>query len=163
MTSRFNPHNNMRKTTRATPPIQVRDSEIHGRGVFAARDLPAGTTVGHYAGRRYLEDEIGDADWDSALTYLFGLSDGSVIDGSDGGNATRHLNHACEPNCEATEYRDRAGRLKLRITTLRPIATGDELLLDYALVIDDSDDPSDYACSCGTPRCRGTLVASDTA
>jgi hypothetical protein len=36
-------------------------------------------------------------------TFLFGLSDGSVIDGSRGGNSARWLNHACAPNCETIE------------------------------------------------------------
>ncbi len=99
-------------------------------------------------------------DWDGQLTYLFGLSDGSVIDGGQGGNETRHLNHACEPNCEAIEYYDEDGRLMVRIETIRRLVAGDELFLDYALVVDTTDDPSDYPCHCGVSRCRGTLIAT---
>ena len=36
-------------------------------------------------------------------TFVFGLSDGRVIDGSRGGNSTRFLNHDCSPNYEAIE------------------------------------------------------------
>lgn len=151
----------MRKSNDIPTPqhIEVRQSAIHGYGVFAVRKLPAGALVGVYAGRRYAADEAADMVWDDRLTYLFGLSDGTVIDGADGGNATRHLNHACEPNCEAIEDYDDDGRLSVRIETLKAIAPGEELFLDYALDIDKQDDPADYPCRCGRAGCRGTLAA----
>lgn len=143
--------------------VEVRNSGIHGLGVFAVRDIPAGTLLGVYAGRRYAPDEIDAMSWDDRLTYLFGLSDGSVIDGAQGGNATRHLNHACQPNCEAVEFDDDDGGLAVRIETTQPIRAGDELFLDYALTIDASDDPARYPCLCGAAVCRGTLVAGSAA
>lgn len=140
--------------------VEVRRSSVHGHGVFAARDLPLGSFVGMYAGQRYTAQDASTMDWDDQLTYLFGLSDGSLIDGRKGGNETRHLNHACEPNCEAIEYYDEDDQLMVRIETTRPLAAGDELFLDYALEVDESDDPSNYPCHCGLARCRGTLIAA---
>jgi len=149
------------KSTASSPAhIEVRHSGVHGHGVFAARDLPPGTLVGVYAGRRYTAHEAGTMAWDDRLTYLFALSDGTLIDGAQGGNATRHLNHACEPNCEAVEDHDEDGRLTVRIEMTRSTRADDELFLDYALGIDAGDDPSDYPCHCGLARCRGILVAS---
>eukprot|EP01036_Dinobryon_divergens_P050333 gene50333-biopygen41132 len=91
------------------PGIEVRTSEVHGLGVFAVRDMAAGTLIGHYEGERLSEAEVNRISWDNRLTYLFGLSDGTVLDGARGGNATRHLNHACDPNCEAIEEYDETG------------------------------------------------------
>jgi SET domain-containing protein len=141
------------------PDIEVRRSGVHGLGAFATRDLPAGAELGLYAGRRYSEQEATEVDWDSSLTYLFSLSDGTLIDGAQGGNATRHLNHACAPNCEATELRLDDDSIELKIHTLVPVNAGDELFIDYALVVDDSELPSDFPCHCGSSACRGTLVA----
>ena len=138
--------------------VEVRHSSVHGHGVFAARELPPGTLVGVYAGRRYAAHEA-CAMWDDGLTYLFGLSDGTLIDGAQGGNATRHLNHACEPNCEAIEEYAEDGQLIVRIETITAVCADEELFLDYALDIDEGDHPSDYPCRCGLARCRGTLVA----
>jgi SET domain-containing protein len=138
--------------------VEVRHSSVHGHGVFAAGELLPGTLVGVYAGRRYAAHEV-CAIWDDGLTYLFGLSDGTLIDGAQGGNATRHLNHACEPNCEAIEEYAEDGQLVVRIETIKAIRAGEELFLDYALDIDKGDHPSDYPCRCGLARCRGTLVA----
>lgn len=137
--------------------VEVRQSQVHGQGVFALKDLRAGQEIGYYTGRRYRPDETHD-DWDGSLTYLFGLSDGSVIDGAQGGNATRNINHACTPNVEAVEHWDADGVLMLVIRTLRRVRAGAELFLDYALVI-EGEDPSDYPCACGSERCRGTMAA----
>ena len=140
-----------------SPGIEVRCSVVHGKGVFATRHFRAGQRVGVYAGRRYAAGQLDDA-WDGGLTYLFSLSDGTTIDGAQGGNETRHLNHGCEPNVEAIEERGRAGSLNLVIRTLRSVRIGEELFLDYALVIDDSEDATDYPCGCGASSCRGTMA-----
>ena len=139
--------------------LEVRHSRVHGYGVFAACELPSGTLVGEYAGRRYTAREARAMAWNDRLTYLFGLSDGTLIDGAQDGNATRHLNHACEPNCEAIEEYTDEGQLTVRIETIKAVGAGEELFLDYALDIDEGDDPSDYPCRCGQARCRGPLVA----
>lgn len=137
--------------------VEVRSSGVHGRGVFAARRLRESELIGLYAGRRYAAEDIGSREWDPALTYVFGLSDGSVIDASEGGNDTRFINHACEPNCIAYEVETRSG-LAIEIRTLRPVERGAELSLDYGLDVADND-PADYECRCASPLCRGTMLA----
>jgi len=142
------------------PAVEVRDSRVHGKGVFAVHSLPKGSSVGLYEGRRYTGRQITRVDWDQKLTYLFGLSDGSTIDGGEGGNATRHLNHACAPNCQAVEEDSADGKLVVRIVALKRLRAGDELFIDYGLVVDESASPSDYACHCGANNCRGTMVGA---
>lgn len=145
-------------TALSLPCVDVHDSGVHGLGAFASQDLAVGTKLGQYAGRRYSAEEAEAVDWDSSLTYLFGLSDGTLIDGSDGGNATRHLNHACEPNCEAVEVQRRGRRIVLEVRTIKPVRAGDELFIDYALTVDESDPRTDYPCYCKSVGCRGTLL-----
>ena len=140
--------------------IEVRASGIHGDGAFARRAMPAGQVIGSYGGKRYSAEQIASRDWDVALTYVFGLSDGSVIDGSENGNATRHLNHSCEPNCAAMEIWDDSGHLQIILKTLTPVASGEELFLDYALCVDEPSAEL-FACHCGRASCRGTMLAVD--
>ncbi|MDB5847151.1 MAG: protein-lysine N-methyltransferase [Rhodoferax sp.] len=145
------------------PLIEVRHSPVHGHGVFAKVDLPAGSFLAQYEGRRYTAYQMGRGDWDDKVTYLFGLSDGTTIDGAQGGNVTRHLNHACVPNCEAVEDSEKpAGakrkRLAVRIFTTAPVAKGEELFLDYALTIDNEADRAAYRCFCAAEACRGDMV-----
>ncbi len=90
-------------------------------------------------------------------TFLFGLSDGRVIDGSRGGNSARWLNHACAPNCETVED---AGRIFIH--TLRPIEAGEELFIEYLLEVDDpldDDVRGQYACRCAAAGCRQSMLA----
>lgn len=147
-----------RKPASSTPCLRVSPSGVHGLGAFATRDLPARALLGLYEGRRYTAEQVAARQWNDQLTYLFKLSNEELIDGGKGGNATRHLNHSCNPNCEAVEEYDDAGRLELRFQTLVPVAAGDELFIDYGLTADDGSSPSDYPCHCGAENCRGTML-----
>ncbi|MHB9842094.1 SET domain-containing protein [Paraburkholderia terrae] len=139
--------------------ITARRSSVHGKGLFALRPITAGERLIEYRGeltswRRAAARQRADA----GHTFVFGLSDGRVIDGSRGGNSARFLNHACTPNCEAVETGDR-----VFIHALADIAPGCELFIDYALAIDG--EPTDeirqqYACRCGSAACRRTMLAA---
>jgi SET domain-containing protein len=142
--------------------IQVRRSGVHGKGVYALRPIAAGETIIEYVGeiitwpealRRHPHDPK-----DPNHTFYFSLDDGShVIDAKVGGNASRWINHACEPNCEADEEEGR-----VFIKALRDLHPGEELFYDYGLVIDERYTPKlkrDYECRCGSPHCRGTMLA----
>lgn len=145
------------------PRIIVRNSRIHGRGVYAARRLKAGEVIIEYKGERIGWKEAdrrppSDPD-DPHHTFYFSLSDGrTVIDANVGGNAARWINHSCDPNCETEESDD--GRVFIQ--AMRDIRKGEELNYDYALVIDERMTPSlkrSYACHCGARNCRGTMLA----
>ena len=141
--------------------IQVRRSGIHGKGVFAVQPLKKGETVLEYTGeviswkqalRRHPHDPK-----DPQHTFYFHIDDDNVIDGKQGGNVSRWINHACSPNCEADEV---DGRIFIR--TLRAIKPEQELFYDYGLTIDERYTPKLkklYPCRCGTAHCRGTLLA----
>ena len=93
-------------------------------------------------------------------TFYFSLEGGKVIDAKVGGNSSRWINHACEPNCQADET---DGRVFIR--ALRDLQPGDELFYDYGLVLDERQTAKlkkQYACHCGSPSCRGTMLAPKT-
>ena len=121
-----------KQITSSTPFVRVGPSGVHGLGAFATRDLPPEAFLGLYEGRRYTKAEIATKVWNDQLTYLFTLSNHETIDGAKGGNATRHLNHSCEPNCEAVEEYDEGGELVLKFQTLTAVDAGDELFIDYS-------------------------------
>jgi hypothetical protein len=142
--------------------IEVLASPIHGRRVSARCRLLQGTCIGVYEARRYSAAELLEVDWRAlhdGMTYLFNLSDGTTIDGAEGGNVTRFVNHVCEPNCQAVEVVDEAGGLQLQLVTLLIVSAGAKLFLDYALTIDESEAPGDYTCRCAMLDCRGTMAA----
>jgi SET domain-containing protein len=142
-------------------PYRVRRSSIHGRGVFAAAEIPKGAQIVEYKGKRASWDEAlarpdSDPD-DPAHTFLFELEDGRVIDARVRGNAARWINHSCAPNCVTHE--DDAGRVF--VAAKRRIAPGEELTYDYRLSVEGRltrAERAQYACRCGAPRCRGSLL-----
>ena len=143
---------------------RVRRSTVHGTGVFAARNIPPGTVIIEYLGERISADEADRRHpanpADPYHTFYFATASGEVIDGTHSGNDAKWINHSCEPNCEAQESDE--GRIF--IASLRPIARGEELFYDYGLVIDARKTRAlclNYRCLCGTPSCRGTLLALD--
>ncbi|MEJ8810315.1 SET domain-containing protein-lysine N-methyltransferase [Variovorax ureilyticus] len=145
----------------STPFVRVGPSGVHGLGAFATCSLPPDAVLGLYEGRRYTPAEVAAKDWNDQLTYLFCLTNEEMIDGAKGGNATRHFNHACEPNCEAIEEYDEAGELVVKFVTLEPIAAGEELFIDYNLTAADDAQASDYPCHCGSANCRGTMLVTE--
>jgi SET domain-containing protein len=140
------------------PPVAVRKSRVHGRGVFATRPIRKGARIVEYTGRRVLWSSIPD-DQDDVETYYFGLDNNKeVIDPSVGGNQAQWINHSCDPNCETIE--DRRGRVFIK--AIRSIRTGEELVYDYHLGVDvprTKEIEDEARCSCGSPKCRGTLLA----
>jgi SET domain-containing protein len=141
--------------------IQVRRSGVHGKGVYALRPIRASEVIIEYTGeviswrealRRHPHDPK-----DPHHTFYFHVDEKRVIDAKFGGNASRWINHACEPNCEADEVDGR-----VFIKALRDLQPGEELFYDYGLVIDERYTPAlkrEYACRCGSARCRGTMLA----
>lgn len=153
-------------TANTKPWHYVAESELHGRGVFARRFIPKGSTIMEYEGKRISSDEADEqpsADPDNPYhTFFFSLSSGEIIDGAQQGNEARWINHSCEPNCEGHE--NDAGD-RVFIVAKRDIEKDEELLYDYALTIDEPLTESlkqNYACWCGAPQCRGTMLAIDT-
>lgn len=136
----------------------VRSSGIHGKGVFAATPIPAGTRLIEYKGERLTEAQVDKryANDDDPHTFLFALDHGMVIDASIGGNNSRWINHSCAPNCEAVDDDDR-----IYIETLRAIRPGEELSYNYRIELEEPhtlEMQRRYRCRCGAPRCRGTIL-----
>ena len=139
----------------------VRHSQIHGRGVFAARTIRNKQTIIEYRGERTTWKEANKrpaSDPDNPYhTFLFGLDDGRVIDADVRGNAARWINHSCKPNCETFEDED--GRVF--IAARRKIEPGEELSYDYQLTYDGRMGKkmrAAYECRCGAKSCRGTML-----
>ena len=157
------------KRPRRSPPgrpgpvnewMELRGSAIHGLGGFARTNIPKGTRIIEYVG-----EKIGNAEADRRYddtkmkrhhTVLFVLNSRTCVDAAYGGNESRFINHSCDPNCEAVIERGH-----IWIEALKPIASGTELVYDYQYE-DDPDytleDLRFYACRCGSPNCRGTIV-----
>ncbi len=141
-------------------PIEVRNSPVHGSGVFALRKIRKGTTIIEYLGDRVTHEEVDERYADKletdSHTFLFTVNAKIVIDAGSNGNDARFINHSCDPNCESTIKKKR-----VFIEAIRTIQPGEELNYDYAIGR-DADDAANvdeiFACRCGAANCRGSML-----
>jgi uncharacterized protein len=153
----------MAKLEKKRRRIVVRNSSIHGRGVFALRRIPKGTRIIEYKGK-LITDKEADRRYSrvhehSPHTMLFSLEGGWVIDATRRGNSARWINHSCAPNCDIEEE----GR-RVFIESRRDIQPGDELTYDYNLQIGEKHTKAakrEHACFCRARRCRGTMLGEE--
>ena len=135
--------------------VVARKSGLHGRGLFAARDLQAGEKLIEYTGKRYGKGEHPEMG-DDGVTKFLGLSDGTGIDGT---GWAALANHGCDPNCELQEEESPRGKLRAWLHALRDIKQGEELVWDYRLDVRSHKAAyADWACACGAEECRGTMA-----
>lgn len=151
------------KSKKVLRRIAVRNSPIHGRGVFALQPIAKGTRILEYKGKLITDKEadrrFGKLHENSSHTMLFSVDDGLVIDATRGGNSARWINHSCAPNCEIDEKNHR-----VFIDALRNIRPGEELAYDYNLQIGETHTKKakkDHECLCGAKACRGTMLGED--
>ena len=157
--------NRMSKTKSQTSPrrepaYRVGRSRVHGKGVFATRMIRKGTCIIEYVGERISHEEADRRHGMKAPgdnhTFLFTVDSKTVIDGGVGGNASRFINHSCDPNCEVLIDE---GRLLIEAT--RTIREGEEIVYQY-MINRAPDDPPDieriFACRCGSEKCEGSML-----
>ena len=132
---------------------KVRKSNIDNRGLYASKNIKAGTIIIHYKGKLITKKETEKNpkyDNDKAI-YLFNLNNRYDLDGDFSYNTARLINHSCSPNCEV----DGKG-LKLWIYALQDIKKGEELSYDYGFGYDENY--KDFVCKCRAKNCCGYIV-----
>lgn len=142
--------------------IEVRESEIHGTGIFAAMDIPKGAKVIEYVGARVTKkqaEKIADAQFEKGESgceghvYLFELNSRYDINGNVEWNTAKWINHSCDPNCETENDDD-----EIWIVALRDIKKGEELSYNYGYEFENYDE---HLCRCGTPNCVGYIIKEE--
>jgi uncharacterized protein len=127
--------------------LNYKPSPIHRWGIFAAEHIPARRRVIEYTGQKIDAEEV----WRRRIRqhlYIFQINRNRAIDGAIGGSGAEFINHSCQPNLIT---RIVGGRIFF--VSLRQIAVGEELTLDYNLKLDNADLP----CLCRAAKCRGSL------
>ncbi|HET9361024.1 MAG TPA: tetratricopeptide repeat protein [Vicinamibacterales bacterium] len=127
----------------------VGPSPINRLGVFADEAIPPGRRIIEYTGERIGRREAKRRS-DLGAGYLVVMK-GYYLDGAIGGSGAEYVNHSCAPN-----LRERRLRGRVHLFSLRSIARGEELTVDYRY----SPDIEPVACRCGAPTCRGTINAA---
>ena len=135
-----------------SPKAAVKESSIHGRGLFAAEPIKRGEIVcikgGHIFNRDTLQqiaEKLGPAEIQIGEDLFIGPlyeeeREGSMI----------FSNHSCDPNIGVQG--------QIVFVALRDIAAGEELTHDWATT---DDDTYELECTCGARNCRGIVTGQD--
>ena len=123
----------------------IKDSSIHGKGVFTTGYIPQHSVIG----RVNIIREITDAQpinpaRGELIHHCHWYPDGTIV---LVGEPHRYLNHSCESN---TFYY--TVNMVSYLVAMRDIHKDDELTLDYSLC---NFAGKDFDCKCGSPDCRG--------
>jgi uncharacterized protein len=136
-----------------SPKTEVRESKIHGRGLFAiaaiAKDEIVAVKGGHIVDRKTLREKITPRLGPVEIQIDDDLFIAPVAD-DERELSMLYLNHSCDPNLGV--------RGEITLVAIRDIRAGEELTHDWAMTDDD-----DYSieCNCGVPDCRKTLTGKD--
>ncbi|KAH7414732.1 hypothetical protein KP509_14G008000 [Ceratopteris richardii] len=131
-----------------------------GWGVQSCERISRGEFIVEYVGevineamceeRLWTMKERGDHNF-----YMCEIGKDFIIDATFKGNASRFVNHSCDPNCILQKWRV-DGEIRIGIFAIRDIKDGEPLTYDYRFV---QFGPS-VKCQCGSRLCRGNLGES---
>jgi len=142
----------MPNLTYISPKAVVKESPIHGKGLFAAEAISKGEIVcikgGHIIDREMLQSM---PDWFRAAEIQIAENlfiaplkeeerDGSMI----------FSNHSCDPNIGV--------KGQIVFVAMRDIADGEELTHDWAMT---DDDQNQHECNCSAINCRKIITGQD--
>ena len=131
---------------------EVKESPIHGRGLFARADISAGEIVAIKGGHIVTRDDLRN------LTPRLGPAEIQIDDDlficpvteDEREGSMIFSNHSCEPNMGV--------RGQIVFVAMRDIRAGEELTHDWAMT---DDDDSSTECHCGARTCRGVITGKD--
>jgi uncharacterized protein len=105
--------------------ITVKDSELHGKGIFSNINIPSNETIMIIDGEVINENECVRREEEEGNVYIFWNGD-QYIDSSKK-DKIKFINHRCEPNCYIDDRDDNS----LYLITQDEIKAGDEITIDY--------------------------------
>jgi hypothetical protein len=143
----------MTRLSYRSPKTEVRESKIHGRGLFAATAIAKNEIVavkgGHIVERKTLREEVTPRLGPVEIQIDKDLFIAPVTD-EERELSLLYSNHSCDPNLGV--------RGEITFVAMREIRAGEELTHDWAMT-DDDDYSAD--CKCGTANCRKILTGKD--
>ena len=135
-----------------SPKTIVKESRIHGRGLFARQPVAKGEIVaikGGYildgSGLREVEACLGSAEIPVADGFFIGPLNELEREG-----AMIFTNHSCDPNIGVQG--------QIVFVAMREIEAGEELTHDWATT---DADTYQMTCNCWTVNCRGIITGQD--
>lgn len=133
------------------PKIEVRESNLGGKGMFAVKTINKDEKVLVWGGEYVTGGEALVAKQQGKLVMQWDKELFSIEDKGD--DETYYINHSCNPNVWMEDV--------YTLVTNKNISVGEELLADYAMWEADESYTSKWTCSCGSDKCRHQITGKD--
>ncbi len=106
--------------------VFVKESDIHGKGIFISTKVPKDNKLMEIKGDVIDGDECERREEEEDNVYIFWNGDDCYIDTSMT-KKIKYINHDCDFNCDVVEN----GRGGLMLIAYHTIEAGEELTIDY--------------------------------
>ena len=138
---------------------RIKKSKIDnkGRGLYATKDIKAGTKIINYIGKILTNKEVDESNkFDNTKPiYLITLNKRFTLDGDFSWNIAGLINHSCNNNCD---YEGKG--LKIWVSAIKDIKKGEEFTCDYGFSFDK--DYKQFPCNCKAKNCCGYIVRAES-
>ena len=137
--------------------IKKSNIDKNGRGLYAIKNIKAGTKIIEYVGNIITKKQTENSDKfdNSKPIYLFNLNKRYDLDGNVPWNTARLINHSCSNN---SEYEGIG--LKIWVIANKEIKKGEEITCDYGFSYDS--DYKQFPCKCKSINCCGFIVRTES-
>ncbi|HUF04273.1 MAG TPA: SET domain-containing protein-lysine N-methyltransferase [Aridibacter sp.] len=142
----------MRRLSYISPKAEVRESPIHGKGLFAKEAFEKNEIVcvkGGYIFDRRTLDSMSEWYRTAEIQIAEDLFIGPLAEEEREGSMI-YSNHSCDPNIGVLG--------QIVFVAMRGIEPGEEITHDWATT---DDDDYEMECLCGSGNCRGTITGRD--
>ena len=134
---------------------EIKKTKERGYGVFAKKEIKAGTVISDYLGKIINIAEY-DLENDKKGLYLMYYTDQASIYPDLSRSGPYLINHSCQPNCWIYIFHGHT-----LFFALRKIKPCEELTISYLLSPkDETCQPCLHDCYCESKKCSGTMHLS---
>jgi len=134
---------------------EIKTTPHKGRGVFAKKDIEAGTIIGDYLGK-IVKDSEGDEYEEKYGFYDMYYTDDASVWPDVEKPGIHIINNSCTPNSFMYTFHGHT-----LYFALRKILAGEEITVSYMMApLDEDCAPCTDFCKCGSEICSGTMHQS---
>lgn len=133
--------------------LEVRNSNIHGKGVFTKEFISKGEVVVIWGGEIVTVEEFQNGKGQKHTNV--GIDDNLYLVTSNSNEMTTDdfMNHSCDPNLWLDD--------EVTLSAMRDIQANEELYFDYAIELIDESYIMKNPCYCSAVNCRKTITGND--
>ncbi len=131
--------------------LEVRQSKIHGAGVFAKEKIEKDSVIGILSGKILKEEDLNSID-ENLKKYIFPIEDKIYVAPESFYDIPPifFMNHSCDPNAGI--------KGNIVIIALRDINPDEEITIDYATLFFNG---TRILCNCNSENCRKSIHGTD--